>query len=111
MRPLIAGLGRSERRVAAARYVEGLLMPGHRKSIGRMPEAHWKRFGWWWAGRRVIPHPIAITWSIFIGPWPKPDAWSWAAPAGILNSTCSAPRLIWGWITLRAVLGGAFTTT
>jgi len=68
MRPLIAGLGRSERRVAAARYVEGLLMPGHRKSIGRMPEAHWKRFGWWWAGRRVIAHPIAITWPIFIGP-------------------------------------------
>ena len=31
--PLIAGLGRSERRVAAARYVEGLLMPGQRKSM------------------------------------------------------------------------------
>jgi hypothetical protein len=31
--PLMAGLGRSERRVAATRYVEGLLMPGQRKSI------------------------------------------------------------------------------
>ncbi|HTV57216.1 MAG TPA: transposase, partial [Terriglobia bacterium] len=38
LQPLIVGLGRSERRVAAARYVEGLLMPGHRKSIGPMAE-------------------------------------------------------------------------
>jgi SRSO17 transposase len=29
LNPLIAGLGRSERRVAATRYVEGLLMPGN----------------------------------------------------------------------------------
>jgi SRSO17 transposase len=36
--PLIAGLGRSERRVAATRYVEGLLMPGQRKSILPMAE-------------------------------------------------------------------------
>ena len=28
LNPLIAGLGRSERRVAATRYGEGLLMPG-----------------------------------------------------------------------------------
>ena len=33
LNPLITGLGRSERRVAATRYVEGLLMPGQRKSI------------------------------------------------------------------------------
>ncbi len=38
LRPLVAGLGRSERRVAAARYVEGLLLPGQRKSIGPMGE-------------------------------------------------------------------------
>ena len=38
MAPLIAGLGRSERRVAATRYVEGLLMPGQRKSIIPMAE-------------------------------------------------------------------------
>ena len=31
--PLVATLGRSERRRAATRYVEGLLMPGQRKSI------------------------------------------------------------------------------
>ena len=36
--PLIAKLGRSERRVAATRYVEGLLMPGQRKSIIPMAE-------------------------------------------------------------------------
>src|ERR1035441_6897678 len=38
LNPLIAVLGRSERRVAATRYVEGLLMPGQRKSIIPMAE-------------------------------------------------------------------------
>ena len=38
MASLIAGLGRSENRVAATRYVEGLLVPGQRKSIGPMAE-------------------------------------------------------------------------
>lgn len=33
MAPLVAPLGRSERRGAAAPYVEGLRMPGQRKSI------------------------------------------------------------------------------
>ena len=36
MVPLAAPLGRSERRVAAASYVSGLLMPGQRKSIEPM---------------------------------------------------------------------------
>ncbi len=36
--PLVAGLGRSERRRAATHYVEGLLMPGQRKSIEPMAE-------------------------------------------------------------------------
>ena len=36
--PLVVGLGRSERRVAATRYIEGLLLPGQRKSIGPMAE-------------------------------------------------------------------------
>jgi len=36
MTPLLASLGRSERRRAAGRYVAGLLMPGHRKSIEPM---------------------------------------------------------------------------
>jgi SRSO17 transposase len=36
--PLVDVLGRSERRVAATRYVEGLLLPGQRKSIAPMSE-------------------------------------------------------------------------
>jgi len=36
MAPVVASLGRSERRRAATRYVEGLLMPGQRKSIEPM---------------------------------------------------------------------------
>lgn len=36
--PLVAGLGRSERREGAALYLQGLLMPGHRKSIEPMAE-------------------------------------------------------------------------
>ena len=35
---MVAELGRCERRVAAARYVQGLLMPGQRKSVESMPE-------------------------------------------------------------------------
>jgi SRSO17 transposase len=36
--PLVQDLGRRERRVGATLYVEGLLMPGQRKSIGPMAE-------------------------------------------------------------------------
>ena len=36
--PLVQDLGPSERRVGATLYVEGLLMPGQRKSIGPMAE-------------------------------------------------------------------------
>jgi SRSO17 transposase len=38
MIPLVTVLGRSERRVAATRYVTGLLLPGQRKSIAPMSE-------------------------------------------------------------------------
>lgn len=38
MTPLVEVLGRSERRVAATRYVAGLLLPGQRKSIAPMSE-------------------------------------------------------------------------
>jgi SRSO17 transposase len=38
MIPLVEVLGRSERRVAATRYVTGLLLPGQRKSITPMSE-------------------------------------------------------------------------
>ena len=36
--PLVADLGRSERRESAALYVQGLLMPGQRKSIEPMAQ-------------------------------------------------------------------------
>ncbi len=70
--PLTATVGRSERRVAATRYVEGLLMPGQRKSIGPMAErlgveaqtlqqfvsdSPWSEEALWRAMRReVVPH-------------------------------------------------------
>ena len=38
MAPVTATLGRSERRMAAMQYVQGLLMPGQRKSIEPMAE-------------------------------------------------------------------------
>jgi SRSO17 transposase len=38
LEPLVAGLGRSERREGAALYVQGLLIPGERKSIEPMAE-------------------------------------------------------------------------
>ena len=36
--PAVAPMGRSERRLAAARYVQGLLLPGQRKSVEPMAE-------------------------------------------------------------------------
>jgi len=52
LNPLIAGLGRSERRVAATRYVEGLLMrirPANPcgASAYRLPVAFWQDGGVW----------------------------------------------------------------
>jgi SRSO17 transposase len=38
LEPLVAGLGRSERREGAALYVQGLLIPGERKSVEPMAE-------------------------------------------------------------------------
>jgi len=45
LEPLVAELGRSERREGAALYVQGLLMPGERKSIEPLAEK-WRAFGW-----------------------------------------------------------------
>ena len=38
LEPLVGALGRSERRVGAARYVQGLVMSGERKSIEPMAQ-------------------------------------------------------------------------
>ncbi len=70
--PLIFDLGRSERRVAATRYIEGLLIPGERKSMEPMAarlgvdkqslqqfvtDSPWSDQALWTAIRReVVPH-------------------------------------------------------
>ena len=70
--PLISDLGRSERRVAATRYIEGLLIPGERKSMEPMAarlgvdkqslqqfvtDSPWSDQALWSAIRReVVPH-------------------------------------------------------
>jgi SRSO17 transposase len=72
MVPLVAPLGRSERRTAATSYVQGLLMPGQRKSIEPMAarlglpsqrlqqfvtDSPWDENALWGAIRhRVLPH-------------------------------------------------------
>ena len=52
--PVVAGLGRSERRVAAARYVQGLLMPGQRKSIEPMEAWVVDETGWLKQGQHSV---------------------------------------------------------
>jgi SRSO17 transposase len=72
MAPLICDLGRSERRVAATRYIEGLLIPGERKSMEPMAarlgvdkqslqqfvtDSPWSDDALWSSIRReVVPH-------------------------------------------------------
>lgn len=74
--PLISDLGRSERRVAATRYIEGLLIPGERKSMepmaGRLgvdkqslqqfvTDSPWSDESLWSSIRReVIPHLMPL---------------------------------------------------
>jgi SRSO17 transposase len=63
MIPLVEGLGRSERRVAATRYVEGLLLPGQRKSIVPMSE-------------RLGVDAQSLQQFVSDSPWPEPQLWS-----------------------------------
>jgi SRSO17 transposase len=63
MVPLVQVLGRTERRVAAARYVEGLLLPGQRKSIGPMAE-------------RLGVDSQSLQQFISDSPWPEQELWS-----------------------------------
>jgi SRSO17 transposase len=62
MVPLAAPLGRSERRVAAASYISGLLMPGQRKSIEPM-------------AARLGVDPQRLQQFIADSPWDEEQLW------------------------------------
>jgi SRSO17 transposase len=101
--PLVAELGRSERRAGAALYVQGLLMPGERKSIEPMAErlrvdsqklqqliadSPWDEREVWQAIRReVIPvlEPLAA-WIIDETGWLKQGTKS----VGVAHQYCGA---------------------
>jgi SRSO17 transposase len=103
MIPLAAPLGRSERRVAAANYVSGLLMPGQRKSIEPMAvrlgldpqrlqqfitDSPWEEARLWQVIRReVIPHfePIEA-WIVDETGWLKQGKHS----VGVSHQYCGA---------------------
>ena len=88
MTPMVAPLGRSERRRAATHYVEGLLLPGERKSIEPMAarlgvdaqrlqqlvtSSPWREETVWRAIRQeLIPHLEPLeAWVVDERGWPK----------------------------------------
>src|SRR5580704_15321528 len=62
MIPLAAPLGRSERRTAATNYVQGLLMPGQRKSIEPM-------------AARLGMEPQRLQQFMADSPWDETELW------------------------------------
>ena len=61
--PMIAELGRTERRVAATRYVTGLLLPGQRKSVEPM-------------AARLAVDPQPLTHLLADSPWAPAVVWT-----------------------------------
>jgi hypothetical protein len=85
--PLVQDLGRSERRVGATLYVEGLLMPGQRKSIGPMAE-------------RLGVDSQKLQQFITDSPWEESMIWQAIRP---LAADCLEPLAAWivdetGWL-------------
>jgi SRSO17 transposase len=101
--PVVKGLGRSERRAGAARYVQGLLLPGGRKSIEPLAErlrvdaqglqqfiadSPWDSIAVWRALRReIIPSlgPLAA-WIVDETGWLKQGTHS----VGVSHQYCGA---------------------
>ena len=85
--PLIQYLGRSERRVGATLYVEGLLMPGQRKSFGPMAE-------------RLGVDSQKLQQFITDSPWEEKEVWKAIRPMAV---DCLEPLEAWivdetGWL-------------